>query len=104
MVALAPSLDQEEHLHARTLAFDAADKKNIWAAQSSCDSFMTEACAWARLEGKTLVVTTFGLLPDGRCEMQTYRRTLVGQNMVLGFSRVVDGQVVRTVTGTLTKQ
>jgi hypothetical protein len=104
MVALAPSLDQEELLRARTLDFHPSDNPNRWAAQTSCDSYMQDACAWARVDDNTLVVTTFALMADGRSETQTYRRTLIGQTMVLSFSRVVDGQIVRTVTGTLTKQ
>jgi hypothetical protein len=39
----------------------------------------------------------------GGYEMQTYERTLVAAGMDLRYSRVRDGEVLRTVTGKLKK-
>lgn len=58
---------------------------------------------FARLNGSTLTITGFALLEDGQAELQTYRRTLEGNEMALIYTRVVDGDLKRRASGALTR-
>lgn len=58
---------------------------------------------YARLDGVTLTVSGFALLPDGKAELQTYQRTLENGAMGLSYTRILDGMPVRRASGALTK-
>ncbi|MGI9433324.1 MAG: hypothetical protein ACR2Q4_00570 [Geminicoccaceae bacterium] len=54
---------------------------------------------WARIDDDTLHACSFVVLEDGRYELQIYRRTLTEEGIDIHFERVVDGTVVRRVSG-----
>ena len=58
---------------------------------------------WARIRGRTLTVHSLLVDNEGSYEIQTYDRTLTGDGMDLKFTRVRDGQPMRSVTGKLAK-
>jgi hypothetical protein len=55
---------------------------------------------WASLDDQGLHVYSFVVLEDGRYELQVYDRTLTDIGLDIRFQRIVDGKVVRQITGT----
>lgn len=54
---------------------------------------------WASLDDQGLHVYSFVVLQDGRYEIQIYDRTLTDIGIDIHFRRILDGEVVRRVTG-----
>jgi hypothetical protein len=55
---------------------------------------------WASLDDQGLHVYSFMVLEDGRYELQIYDRTLTDIGLGIRFRRIVDGALVREITGT----
>ena len=55
---------------------------------------------WASLDDQGLHVYSFVVLEDGRYELQIYDRTLTDIGLDIRFQRIVDGEIVRRITGT----
>jgi hypothetical protein len=55
---------------------------------------------WASLDDQGLHVYSFVVLEDGRYELQVYDRTLTDIGLDIKFQRIVDGALVREITGT----
>ena len=55
---------------------------------------------WASLDDQGLHVYSFMVLEDGRYELQVYDRTLTDIGLDIKFQRIVDGAVMRQITGT----
>jgi hypothetical protein len=55
---------------------------------------------WASLDDQGLHVYSFMVLEDGRYELQAYDRTLTDIGLDIRFQRIVDGALVREITGT----
>ena len=55
---------------------------------------------WASLDDQGLHVYSFVVLEDGRYELQIYDRTLTDIGLDIRFQRIVDGELVREITGT----
>lgn len=55
---------------------------------------------WTRVGDKTLYACSFVVLEDGRYELQIYQRILTETGMDILFERIVDGEVIRRVSGT----
>src|SRR5690606_17619121 len=55
---------------------------------------------WASLDEEGLHVYSFVVLEDGRYELQIYDRTLTDIGLDIRFQRIVDGTLVREITGT----
>lgn len=55
---------------------------------------------WASIDGSTMHVYSFVVLEDGRYELQIYDRVLTEDGMDIKFQRLVDGALVRQITGT----
>jgi hypothetical protein len=55
---------------------------------------------WASLDDQGLHVYSFVVLEDGRYELQTYDRRLTDIGLDIKFQRIVDGEVLREITGT----
>jgi hypothetical protein len=55
---------------------------------------------WASLDAQGLHVYSFVVLEDGRYELQVSDRTLTDIGLDISFQRIVDGSVMRRVTGT----
>jgi hypothetical protein len=54
---------------------------------------------WAAVADGTLHVYSFVVLPDGRYELQIYDRILTDHGIDIRFQRIVDGEVMREITG-----
>lgn len=54
---------------------------------------------WASLDDQGLHVYSFLVLEDGRYELQIYDRKLTDIGIDIDFRRILDGEVVRRVTG-----
>ena len=85
------------------LVFQAADRPNLYEAESSGNPLEGGVQSWARLHGSTLSVYQLTLNEQGGYELTSYDRTLSGTGMELTFQRLRDGEPVRTVTGRLIK-
>ena len=85
------------------LAFVSAGRPSLWRATTSGDPIAGQALTWARIKGQTLTVTSMAITDDGGFEMQIYRRTLSARGMELEFTRLRDGEPVRTARGRLVK-
>jgi hypothetical protein len=92
-----------EVLKSTTVEFVPAPAANQWRAKGDADPYKGEILYWARLDGSGLVISSFTINADGKPELQTYRRRIVGNEMKLEFSNVKDGKFVRTVKGSLRK-
>lgn len=55
---------------------------------------------WAAIDDGTMHVYSFVVLEDGRYEMQVYDRILTETGMDIEFRRIVDGEVLRRISGT----
>jgi hypothetical protein len=55
---------------------------------------------WASLDDQGLHVYAFLVLEDGRYELQVYDRSLTDMGIDISFQRIVDGEVMRRITGT----
>jgi len=93
-----------------TIDFYPSRRDNIYASGMRTDMFGNavpldpmkgEPYVWARIEGDTLTVYALHVLDDGGYELQTYDRTVIPEGLDLKYSRVRDGEILRTVTGIL---
>ena len=89
---------------ATALNFVPMDRAGQFRAVESGNLLSGQAVAWARIRGTTLYIYELNLLEDGRWDVQTYARTLSGSGMQLQYTRLVDGERMRTVRGRLVKQ
>jgi hypothetical protein len=55
---------------------------------------------WASLDDQGLHVYSFVVLEDGSYELQVYDRTLTDIGLDIHFQRIVDGELMREITGT----
>ena len=55
---------------------------------------------WASLDNQALHVYSFVVLEDGSYELQVYDRALTDIGLDIRFQRIVDGQLMREITGT----
>ena len=86
-----------------TVGFRPTPERNVWAGADNADPLVGKPYVWARLERQSLVVTTMTIEPGGKWEMQIYRRTLSDLGMKLVYTRLADGEQLRTSMGRLTK-
>ncbi len=86
-----------------TLDFAPAGRPGLWRALNSGDPVAGQPAIWARVKDRTLTINSMVVSDDGGFEMQVYNRTLSGLGMELEFTRVEDGEPVRTAKGRLVK-
>ena len=86
-----------------SLSFVPSGRPGIWRAANSADPIAGGTLAWARVKGHTLTVNSMAIGDDGGHEMQVYERTLGDLGMTLAFTRLKDGEPVRTAKGRLVK-
>ncbi len=68
-------------------------------AEREADPTRGDPLRWAVREGDAIRVHSFAILEDGRYELQSYERRLTPEGLDLAFERVVDGAVVRRMSG-----
>jgi hypothetical protein len=86
-----------------TRAFAPTDRAGIFRADSSADPISGKEMCWAHIEGQSLIVYQMVIGGDGAYQLQRYARTLSGLGMQLTFTRIRDGERIRTVRGRLVK-
>ena len=95
-----------------TIAFVPSKRPNIYSSAMRADVFgnavpkdplVGDPYMWARLDGNKLWRYALFVTETGGYEMQTYEYTLVPGGLDLRYSRVRDGEMLRTVTGKLKK-
>jgi len=95
----APDVRRKETVR----TFAPTERPNVFRAREEGDPYRDGELSWARIEGTTLIVYQMVIGADGRYEVQRYRRTLSGTGMQLTYSRIRDGEQIRTVQGRLVK-
>lgn len=83
--------------------YTSAMRVDVFGNSVPLDPMKGDPYVWARVDGSTLTIHALIVTDSGGYEMQVYERTLAPGGMSLKFARVVDGQVLRTVTGALKK-
>ncbi len=90
------------------LLFRPAKRNDFWVEVPQADPFRKrdemdalagDAVRWATIEGNRLNVYSVVVRPDGRYELEIYARSRTERGLDIAFQRVVDGKVVRRVTG-----
>jgi hypothetical protein len=94
-----------------SVSFQPTKRPNIYSSAMRVDMFGNAApldplrgdpYMWARIEGSVLTIYALIITDAGGYEMHTYERTLTPAGvMKLNYFRVVNGEVLRAVTGTL---
>ena len=83
--------------------YSSAMRTDVFGNAVPKDPLVGDPYMWARLEKDKLWRYALFVTENGGYEMQTYEYTLVPSGLDLRFSRVRDGEVLRTVTGKLKK-
>jgi hypothetical protein len=95
-----------------TITFLPSKRANIYSSAMRTDVFgnsvpkdplVGDPYMWARLDGNKLWRYALFVTESGGYEMQTYEYVLTPTGLDLRYSRVRDGEVLRTVTGKLKK-
>ena len=83
--------------------FSSAMRTDVFGNAVPLDPLAGDPYMWSRLDGDKLWRYALFVTDIGGYEMQTYEYTLVSGGLDLRYSRVRDGEVLRTVTGKLKK-
>ena len=84
-------------------SFAASDRQGVFEAPTDGPPIDGAPVNWAYISGNTLTVNVFVIREDGGYEVQSYDRTLTAGGMQLEFTRIRDGEAVRSVEGQLVK-
>ena len=83
--------------------FQPTAQKNIFRSPESPDYMSGQPFSWARINRNTLHIYLLSINPKGIYSMQTYARTLTPMGMDFVFTRLRDGEPVRSIKGKLVK-
>ena len=72
---------------------------NLFKERGDMEVIKGDPVRWTHVEGDTLHACSFVVLEDGRYELQVYQRILTETGLDILFKRIVDGVVVRQVSG-----
>lgn len=98
------AIDVDNPARLRGFEFRPTGVAGHWRGQDRCVPESELGCAWARLDGRTLIVTTLAVDGDGRVETQVARRTLAADGIEGHFVSSVEGEVRRSVSGRLRRK
>ena len=87
----------------REHVFQAAQRPSLFGGTKPLDPMKGEPYVWARIVGDTLTIFAMLILDDGGYELQIYNRSLSDSGLNLEYSRIRDGEQLRTIKSTLTK-
>ena len=85
----------------RNNIYRSGERKDMFGNAVPLDPMKGDPYVWARVDEDTLTVYALHVLEDGGYEMQTYTRRRIPEGLDLKYSRVRDGEIMRTVNGTL---
>ena len=80
--------------------FVEVEEENVFREREVTKPMRGDPVRWASIDGRRLSVYSFVVLEDGGYEMQVYDRVLTDKGIDIDFQRMVDGEVVRRITGT----
>jgi hypothetical protein len=83
--------------------YSSAMRTDVFGNAVPLDPLAGDPYMWARVEGSKFWRYALFVTEAGGYEMQTYEYSLVPGGMDLRYSRVRDGEILRTVTGKLKK-
>ena len=86
-----------------SVTFEPSPRPSVFRATAGGDIYGSDGLTWARIDRQTLVIYRLVLNDDGAMELSRYSRTLLGGGMELEFTRLRDGEPVRSVEGQLIK-
>jgi hypothetical protein len=89
------------HPTRRKNIFRSGERKDMFGNNVPMDPMEGDPYVWARIDKDTLTVYALHVLEDGGYEIQTYARRRIPEGLSLKYSRVRDGEILRTLTGTL---
>ena len=84
--------------------YRSAMRTNVFGQAVPLDPLQGDPYVWARIEDDALRVHALIIREDGGYELQVYNRVLTPTGLDLSYSRIRDGEVLRTVTGTLKRR
>jgi hypothetical protein len=93
----------------QTVLFEPAEDRDFFVEVEEANPFRErgetrpmrgDPVRWASLDDEGLHVYSFIVLEDGRYELQVYDRALTDIGLDIRFQRIVDGELVREITGT----
>jgi hypothetical protein len=88
-----------------TVPFVQTDRIGIYRMEGSSDPVSGSSYRWARIDGRVLVVHSIAISDKGVLEHQRYVRTLLANNeMQLRYTRSLDGSIVGSVLGILSRE
>jgi hypothetical protein len=87
----------------QTVSFSPTDNSAVFRGAPSGDPLAGNPYVWARIEANTMTVFILTINASGQYSMQSYARTLTGYGMDLVFTRIRDGEPVRSARAKLTK-
>lgn len=82
----------------RPNVYAAAQRKNVFGHAVQLDPMKGEPFVWAQIHGDTLTVYSLFVSESGGYEMQQFDRTLRDGGLQLDFSRVRNGERLRSVS------
>jgi len=85
----------------RRNVYKAGMRTNIFGASIPLDPMRGDPYIWARIDGPVLTVYALQILDDGSYEMQIYERTLTVQGLDIKYSRLREGKLLRSASGSL---
>ncbi len=88
----------------RPNVYAAAMKRNVFGTREPLDPMKGDPYVWSRISADTLTLFALLITDDGGYEVQVYDRTLVPEGLALKYSRIRDGQPLRTIETTLVRQ
>jgi hypothetical protein len=87
-----------------SFTFAPAGKANVYKAADAGDPVAKGSYAWARIDGRTLVVNVLEVGDEGQGRWQVYERRLTGDGMELTYRRLDQTGALRIVSGKLKRQ
>ena len=81
--------------------YRSAMRRNMFGQASPLDPMKGDPYVWAVIEGDELKVHALHITDTGGYEMQVYTRRITDTGMAIEYSRVRNGEILRTVTGDL---
>lgn len=87
----------------QTATFSPTENIGVFRGTPSGDPLAGNSYVWARIDANTMTVFIMTIGKTGEYNMQSYARTLSGYGMDLVFTRIRDGEPVRTARAKLTK-
>ncbi len=76
------------------------EAENPFRERAETQPMRGDPVRWASIDGPRLHVYAFEVLADGTYELQIYDRILTEKGIDIAFQRIVDGEVVRRISGT----